>query len=756
MRKLVFIILFLIGFCCELDAQIVPVGAWQSYYPYNAASAVTVAGQYVYSGKYGLLEYNTLTNEYTVYSKVNGLSDVNISHLAWDASSESLLITYENSNIDILKNKRIYNIPDIKNVNIVASKKINQISIIDNAFYLSTGLGIIIIDPVRQEIKEQYAMLINSAQSIVYDVQQVQDSLVTLTDKGIFKAPVNSQFLKDMNSWKFINAAEYKQMCIADNNFFLRTDDAIVQWDGQQLFSNVYNSTLNIYDFEYTNNYINISEFSDVGMLTRMKLNGAIEDTLTGQSALDLEIDGLGNIWMANVFGGLASISQSKQVNYYTINGPTGIDGRNLKIIKDELYLISGGIDGLSSYNATHNRIGFSILRNNNFIAYNQYVGIAAMDTVNGIMDVELDPKTQSIYAASFGGGLMEIDKFGKVSVKKNDNEITSGVGSVNLCSYLHYDNDGNLWHTVSNTPKNLVVKKKDGTWQTFEIPTGGEYKVMGDFVIDNSNQLWIILPRSRGVLVYNHNNTIDNKNDDKYKIYFTGKNDGNLASNQVLCIAKDKDGKIWIGTDNGISIVNCAESAFSVDGCMADNKTVQYDIAAGYLFAGEGVTSIAVDGANRKWIGTSNGVWLISSDADSIRTRFTVNNSPLPSNEIFKIAINPTTGLVYFSTLAGLVSYRGAATDGAMEITEPTVFPNPVTANYTGNIAIKGLTENADIRIMDASGKLVFRTKALGGQAIWDGKTYTGYRPNSGVFFVLASNEDGTVMQETKLVFIQ
>jgi ligand-binding sensor domain-containing protein len=255
---------------------------------------------------------------------------------------------------------------------------------------------------------------------------------------------------------------------------------------------------------------------------------------------------------------------------------------------------------------------------------------------------------------------------------------------------------------------------------------------------------------------MYNDNNTIDNKTDDILKRYFTGENSGNLASNDVICLAIDKQGKVWVGTENGISIFNNPESASSDQGINAENKIVQYDIAAGKLFSGESIKAIAVDGGDRKWIGTYNGAWLISNDAEKIIKRFTTENSPLPSNEIQSIAINPNTGMVYFGTNKGIVAYKGESTEGALvDNAEPIVIPNPVSKDYTGNIAIKGLVDDAEVSIIDEAGQLVHKTTAYGGTAIWNGYTYDGQRPQSGVYYILATNKTGTLKQKTKLVLL-
>jgi ligand-binding sensor domain-containing protein len=262
-----------------------------------------------------------------------------------------------------------------------------------------------------------------------------------------------------------------------------------------------------------------------------------------------------------------------------------------------------------------------------------------------------------------------------------------------------------------------------------------------------------MVAPRGIGLFVLNDNNTIDNTNDDKVRKLTTGAGYGNLPSNEVYCIAKDKNGKMWVGTADGIAIFNCPESTFSSGGCDAELKVVQYDLNAGLLFQRELVKTIAVDGANNKWIGTNNGVWLISDDGEKIIHRFTNTNSPLPSNEINKIVVHPLTGDVYIATNAGLMMYRAEATEGAKTQNNLRVFPNPVPSGYSGQIAIEGLTENADVRITDAAGRLVYRCTATGGRAVWNGKTYLGEKPHSGVYLVFVSNSDGSVAKSGKLV---
>jgi ligand-binding sensor domain-containing protein len=415
---------------------------------------------------------------------------------------------------------------------------------------------------------------------------------------------------------------------------------------------------------------------------------------------------------------------------------------------------VSGG--GEKEWILTYNSSGFYRYKDGTWTNYNRMNGTSGMDSILDVMDIAVDPSNQYIYAASYGGGLLEIHPDNTHVLYRNTPYIQSQVGNPNgyIIAGLTMDRNNNLWLSNYAAIDQLVVKKKDGSWQKFSFPYSTSERAASQIVIDDANQKWLMAPRGIGIFVLNDNNTIDNKADDQIAKINKGSGLGNLPSNEVYCIEKDKDGKIWVGTADGIAIFNCPESIFSNNGCEAELKIVKYDLNAGLLFQREAVNTIAVDGANNKWIGTNNGVWLISDDAEKIIQRFTKDNSPLPTNEIRKIKVHPRTGEVFIATTMGLVSWRGNATDGAENNDQLLVFPNPVPADYAGTIAISGLVANADVRITDISGQLVYRTKAQGGQAVWNGKNYTGQKPRSGVYYVFVTNEDGSETKAGKFIF--
>ena len=75
---------------------------------------------------------------------------------------------------------------------------------------------------------------------------------------------------------------------------------------------------------------------------------------------------------------------------------------------------------------------------------------------------------------------------------------------------------------------------------------------------------------------------------------------------------------------------------------------------------------------------------------------------------------------------------------------------------DYTGLIAIKGVVSNANVKITDTYGNLVYETTAEGGQAIWDGYNFDGNLAVSGVYLVFVTDSDGDETMATKILIIR
>jgi ligand-binding sensor domain-containing protein len=277
--------------------------------------------------------------------------------------------------------------------------------------------------------------------------------------------------------------------------------------------------------------------------------------------------------------------------------------------------------------------------------------------------------------------------------------------------------------------------------------------------MVDRNNQKWILMRYSNqnpySILVFTDNGTPDNPADDRsIKLNSTAGN-GGIPGNNVYAIAEDLQGQVWIGTEKGIAVFYSPENIFTGAYFDCQQILVQQGLYYQYLLENETVTAIAVDGANRKWIGTDRGgIFLVSSDGTQQIEHFTEDDSPLFSNRITSIAINQE-GEVFIGTDKGVISYKSTATPGGETSSDVYAYPNPVKEGYSGLIAIKGLVQDAQVRITDISGTLIYSTTAEGGQAIWDGKTHDGKKAKSGVYLVFASNDTGKEKVVTKILII-
>jgi ligand-binding sensor domain-containing protein len=255
-------------------------------------------------------------------------------------------------------------------------------------------------------------------------------------------------------------------------------------------------------------------------------------------------------------------------------------------------------------------------------------------------------------------------------------------------------------------------------------------------------------------MVVMSDGGTIDDTGDDQYKLINTFDGQGELPSMDVFSMAEDKDGQIWLGTGKGVAVFYNPDAVFTGEDFDSQQILIEQDGNVQILLETEVVSAIAVDGANRKWLGTqSSGVFLVSSDGAQQIQHFTEENSPLPSNNIICLAIEPSSGEVFMGTDAGIISYRGDATEGENSASCANVFPNPVKPSYSGPVAITGLVADSDVRIMDIAGNLVYHTTSLGGQAIWPATDMSGNRVSTGVYLILASDPTGESTCNTKVL---
>lgn len=139
------------------------------------------------------------------------------------------------------------------------------------------------------------------------------------------------------------------------------------------------------------------------------------------------------------------------------------------------------------------------------------------------------------------------------------------------------------------------------------------------------------------------------------------------------------------------------------------------------------------------------SGLYLVSADGSEILEHFNTDNSPLPSNFVYSVSVDPQSACVYVGTEAGIFIYNGTSSPAAEDYGQVKVTPNPVRPDYSGWITISGLMENSLVKIADTAGNVICTGRSEGGNFSWDGCDSTGRRVRTGVYYVLASqNQQG------------
>ena len=266
-----------------------------------------------------------------------------------------------------------------------------------------------------------------------------------------------------------------------------------------------------------------------------------------------------------------------------------------------------------------------------------------------------------------------------------------------------------------------------------------------------------------RGFFCLDYNQTIDNRADDKHMLRRNIVNQDNTSyiPEEFYCLCEDLDGAVWAGTSLGLFVIPDPTTFFDNDFHYEQIKINRNDGSglADYLLNGVSISCITIDGANRKWVGThDDGLYLISADGQEMLHHFTTDDSPILSNSIQSLAVHPTTGMVMIATDKGLCSYVADATEGAdkMDADDVLVVPNPVTADYTGPIAVRGLARDSEVKILSSSGQLVWSGTSAGGTFTWNGCNKQGKRVASGVYHVVANNAAGKNAIVTRIVIIK
>lgn len=750
-----------------------PIGSWRSHLPYKSGERVTQSDSEIfYSTPFSIMVLDKEELSTRFITSIEGLSNTGIRTIKFNRGSNILIIIYNNSVIDLYDNERgdVITLNQIKNfLNIPGDKTINDIFILnDSTVYLAASYGISALNLHSAEFTFSTFM-----KTSVNSVAQFGGFLYAATDEGIYRIAADDNLRENFERWEYLDQeegfpADYSthSFTIFDNRLFLDLDNEIHYLDEQGApapFFQEEDGGLELIYLSAEGTHLLAGYRCDSGNCGSPKAyffrpdgtGDRLSGGCVGYPYYALE-DQQGWVWFGDGFRFFRRTFSAGDPNcvQWDINSPYSELNWDMEIQNGKLWVAAGAVDQtLSNRFVDH---GFYSFAEGQWTTYNRWTREEMRgenkdpstpegrgDDLFDILSIAIHPQNGTVYAGSFFEAIMEVDPEDQLTLynEKNTPLQTTGPGSGTVrIGGLAFDDQGTLWatnHSAQNG-RSILSLDGEGNWTSYNRVCS--QTTLYNIEVDIFGNKWAVIGDSQaGVLVFNENNPEDDSDDQCRTI---SASNSNLPTNTVNCLAPDLEGNVWVGTNDGVVIFECGSIVFDSELCTGTLKVVERDGNTAYLLETENIKAMAVDGANRKWVGTSNGLFLLSPDGEEELAYFTTNNSPLFDNEIQSLAIDQQSGEVFIGTAKGILSYQSdAVAADRFHDANILVYPNPVRPEYRGPIAIKGLARDAVVKITDINGKLVYETNAQGGQAIWDGRDYNGRRANTGVYLVFSSS---------------
>ncbi len=731
---------------------------WTDLFSYNNVKLLEEVNGVIYCGtENGIFLFNPQnpTSDWIKLNKTNFLNNVGVSAMAYDKDSDSFLVGYENGGLDLLKSGESTMVLDIKWNGFSGDKKVNHIFINDGIAFISGAFGIVSYDLKEEEFKETTRTNI----AVVNDAAILNNKLYIATSNGIYSSELTSKKLNNpnINSWMQPTFNQnVTNIELFENEIYYSVNNELKTLNG---FSTTYNL---IEELKSSNGQLIVTQNNQVSILNGLDYPVIDED--------GNEINFNSGIFINNIyFGGSVNhgiINLSNHKEYYP-QGPYSNKSFSVSTSKGKVWIAPGGMESFN--NLTFNADGFSYY---DIKSWTHYSSDKDLNGAKDIIKIAVDPTNDSHfmvipYAEVTGWGGTQIGIFEFSSNKIKPNHITSPLPQIYRFGGGSFDDLGNFylsesWYCdaacmASGTPNysllkdnvnSISVRNASGSWMSEQRTNQNSSNALSP-IIDNK---YIYIPQARlggvAVLRKGSNETVGN-------ILRSGEQ--TLPSNDVWSAALDKSGNLWIGTGQGLAVTYGIESAIDNKNFTAEPIVIIQDGIPEALLTDVGIYAIKVDNANNKWIATNGaGVYYVSDSGESTKLHFTSKNSPLPSDIVYDVSIDESTGKVFFATEKGVISYNGDVSTEANNFNNAIAYPNPYRPEYKGNVTIKNLPNRALVKITDIVGNLLFEKKAEGGIVEWNTNNAKGKPVASGIYLVLMTNADGTETKTLKIAVVR
>ncbi|GAA5041916.1 hypothetical protein GCM10011506_43940 [Marivirga lumbricoides] len=708
------------------SAQNIPVGTWRNHSDYSNGRKVAELGSKIFCAtEGGLFYFDTEDGSINTLSITSGLNGIEISTLQSTSEKDFLFIGYKDGTLDIInKTLEINSFAVIKNSEMLGSKAINNITTKDNITYLATDFGVVLYDVEQNRVIDSYTNLNNEGNPLAINHLSIDDEYLYLsTSEGLLQGSLDPQVnLKDFQNWNRLPISSkgdvfsiMKTVKDGDNNLLALAENNIVYRRSAQSWDTAYISTDVLHNLVQEDNKILLLDGSSVYEYN----NNTFPLLFSDETSLGFN-DLLFFRNTAYIADSNRGLLQYQQGSFQPIEpqGPKGFPNI-LRQIEGYTFSMNDEFPGFSYFiNGKWNHVGEDV--NDNPLPL--------------FIDVAIDLLTGNGIFLSKEDGIYSWDT----------NEISLASISLDNSEYkwekLATGSEAKLWVAGRNSLDEIVVYNITDN-KLYETGLNTSLQIRDFEIAFNGDKYFAT---NNGLVVFN-------ESEGGVRILNNVAGNGSLPANSITDLAIDLSGTLWIGTTEGVCFFNNFTSVLS-----GESVNVIKPIFEGFfLFNGVAINNIAIDGGNRKWITTNDGLWLFDENINENIVHFESNNSPIMNENIRQLVINPLNGEVFLSSATQFISYRTDATQASETHSAVEVFPNPVSLSAHSSVTIRGLAYNNEVMITDLAGNLIQKGKANGGTFSWSLSNYSGFRIKKGVYLVFSINSDGTETYRTKFAVV-
>ena len=717
---------------------------WQNYTDKKVTKDIAISSDGIWAAtEGGAYFYNPSTNSFENFSRAQGLFGTSLTAVGIDTYGK-IWFGGSNGTIDVYDplTKSFHSILDIYNNTEKTNKTINSITVSGDTVFISTDFGISLLNAIDYSFFDTFLRFGDFTSNIQVNSVFINNLIYAGTISGVAIQKSGATNLSAPESWSTYTQTDglpsntVNKIVLYNNSIIAATDDGLSIFNGSSWEDFLGITNVEVIDLLPVDNLLYILTNSKVYLYDGNSVSENLSLSQTPRRLAHPDNSGIIVATENGIFIDSTSIYPNgpavNQFPYMTVDNSGNLWSSSGKDV-------SGA--GFYKYNGTewtnYNTNTYPELITNNY-----YSIFSSSDN--------------SIYTGSWGHGFSKVTQDDEITTFNSENTKMIGIeDDTNFVVITGFaeDSKGNIW-ILNLRPadrNSLYVLTSDSIWSFRNYSEGqtAHSNLIG-LVIDQNGTKWYYMSNEGtiGLYYFNEMETYDDNSDDVYG--YISDNDG-LTSKNIYSLAVDERGDLWVGTSLGVNIITNTSAVLT-------SSNPQFSISTPFSIRQQTINAIAVDPLNRKWVGTNEGLSLLSSDGTQLLATIDSKDYPLLSDVIESLAFDKNAGRLYVGTEAGLTSFDTPAISPVESFNGLNIYPNPfILKDGSQSITIDGLISATDIKIVTISGKLIREFSSPGGKiAYWDGKDNNGKLVGTGIYILIAFDQEGNSVETGKVAVIR